>query len=355
MAQLGTNPRVIKLAKDLGLPYRGDCLAHIRGFAVKRVEQIVDQSPVAVDNLDVLRRIVADKFRVKLEFIYEDADVERIAAKYPSFHRGLLPRLQREFLVDGTEGITLERDEWDQFQFRYLAVIDARAERAARAYFTAWHELTHLLIHPEQLPFPGFRRSPPRAAIAKDPLESVVDHVAGNVAFYPPFFGPVVTAEVKRDGMFTFEVIEAARAAAAPSASLFAAAMASIHYAPTPTFFVAVDMALKKDEERAVRSPQQAFDFAHREPVEKLRVVTVVQGSLLTGSALAIRRNMRVPERSVLTQAYESEVDITLTADEDQSWWEASERGRLDALSLRVHAIRRGRFVYGLIAAAARA
>jgi hypothetical protein len=349
MAQLGTNPRVIKLAKDLGLPHRGDCLADIRGFAMKRVEQIVAESPVSVDNLEVLRRIVADKFRVKLEFIYEDADVERIAAKYPSFHGGLLPRLQREFLTDDTEGITLERDEWEPFQFRYLAVIDARGDRGARAYFTAWHELTHLLIHPEQLPFPGFRRSPPPAAIAKDPLESVVDHVAGNVAFYPPFFGPVVTAEVQRERTFNFGVVETARAAAAPSASLFAATMASINYAPAPTLFVAVNMALRKDEERANRSPQQAFDFAHRELAERLRAVTVVQGGLASGSSFAIHRNMRIPDQSVLAQAYASSVDVTLTADEDQSWWEASERGRLDPLSLRVHAVRRGRFVYGLI------
>ena len=113
-------------------------------------------------------------------------------------------------------------------------------------------------------------------------------------------------------------------------------------------------MALKKDEERAVRSPQQAFDFAYREPAEELRVVTVVQGGLLTDTALAIRSNMRVPERSVLARAYASAFDITLTADEDQSWWAASGRGPLEPLSLRVHAIRRGRFIYGLIATAAR-
>src|SRR5688572_12105221 len=196
MTQLATNPRVIKLAKGLGLPMRWDCLAHIRSYALKRIERILAESLVPVTDLDILRRVVADKFRVKLEFICEAADIESIPLKYPRFHSGLLRRLRQEFVDGVTEGITLEREEWDPRQFRYLAVIDARGERAVRAYFTAWHEITHLLVHPEQLPFPGFRRSPPRIEIDKDPLESVVDHVAGSVAFYPPFFQPAVTAEV---------------------------------------------------------------------------------------------------------------------------------------------------------------
>ena len=351
MTQLATNPRVIKLAKDLGLPIRGDCLAHIRGYALKRIERILAESLVPVTNLDVLRRVVADKFRVKLEFIYEDADIESIALKYPNFHSGLLRRLRQEFVDGVTEGITLERDEWDPRQFRYLAVIDARGERAVRAYFTAWHEITHLLVHPEQLPFPGFRRSPPRSEIDKDPLESVVDHVAGDVAFYPPFFQPAVTVEVERAGTFGFRAIEAARVAAAPSASLLATAMGSIEYAPEPTLLVTVSEALKKAEAREVRSPQQTFDFARPEPTAKLRVVSVVPSSLVSASALAIHRNMRVPDGSVLALAHASVVDTDLVADEDQSWWETSQRGPLPSLPIRVHAVRRGRFVYGLVSA----
>ena len=352
MTQLATNPRVIKLAKDLGLPIRGDCLAHIRLFALKRIERILAESLVPVTDLDILRRVVADKFRVKLEFIHEDADIESIAAKYPTFHSGLPRRLRQEFLDGATEGITLERDEWDPRQFRYLAVIDARGERGARAYFTAWHEITHLLVHPEQLPFPGFRRSPPRASIDKDPLEAVVDHVTGHVAFYPSFFEPTVAAEVKREGMLSFRAIEAARAAAAPSASLFATAMGSIRFAPVPTLLVTVDMALKKAEAREVGSPQQAFQFASPTRAAKLRVVTVVPSGTVSGSGLAIRRNMRVPAGSVLARAYASTVDIDLVANEDQGWWEASQRGSLEPLPLCVHVVRRGRFVYGLVAVA---
>jgi hypothetical protein len=49
---------------------------------------------------------------------------------------------------------------------------------------------------------------------------------------------------------------------------------------------------------------------------------------------------------------YASAVDVTLGADEDQEWWETSRSGWLAALPLRVEAVRRGRFVYGLISVA---
>jgi hypothetical protein len=58
---------------------------------------------------------------------------------------------------------------------------------------------------------------------------------------------------------------------------------------------------------------------------------------------------MRVPETSVLRRAYDSSFDVTLDAVEDQAAWETSADGQLPSLLLRVQAIRRGQYVYGLI------
>lgn len=349
MVQLARDPKVMKLARDLGLNWRGDCLAAIRDYALAQVEAIKCGSPIPIGDLDALRLMVADRFHVKLEFIHEDADIDGIAARHTGFHSLLRQRLIAEFIDSHTEGITLEREEWDPRFFRYLAVIDARGERAARAYFTAWHELAHLLVHPEQLPFPGFRRTPAEAERAKDPIESVVDHVAGRVAFHPPFFAPALNRAVADHGGLTFAALEAARDSAAPTASLFATAMGSIQVVSTPAIFVTADMALKAEERRFSRGPQRVLDFAAATVQEKLRVTTVAPNDHVAGSPLAIRRNMRVPADSALAQAYASVVDVTLGADEDQHCWETSGGGALAPLSLRVEAARRGRYVYGLI------
>ena len=349
MVQLARDPKVVQLAKDLGLNWRGDCLAAIRSHALTQVEAIKRESPIAIGDLDALRLMVADKLRVRLEFIRDDADIERIAAQYPDFHALLRPRLVAEFIRGDTEGITLERQNWDARFFQYLAVVDARGERANRAYFTAWHELAHLLVHPEQLPFPGFRRTPAVAERHKDPIESLVDHVAGRVAFHPPFFRPALDRAIADHGGMTFQALGAARDTAAPTASLFATAMGSIQVLDIPALFVTADLALKAEERRFSRGPQQTFGFANATLQEKLRVTTVAPNDLVAGSRLAIRRNMRVPAESVLAQAHASSVDVMLGADEDQEWWETSRSGPLRSLPIRVEAVRRGRYVYGII------
>jgi hypothetical protein len=81
----------------------------------------------------------------------------------------------------------------------------------------------------------------------------------------------------------------------------------------------------------------------------RLRAVAVIANEAAAGSDLCIRRNMRVPEQSVLMTAYEAPSEVDLEALEDQSWWETSSSGALPELPIRVRARRRGRFVYGLI------
>lgn len=349
MAQLGREPQIVKLAKDLGLDWRGDCLGTIRGYALAQIDRIIRGSPIPIASLDLLRWVVADKFRLKLEFIYTDDDIERIVNDYPDFHPLLRRRLVHEFVNSGTEGITLERDASDPRVFRYLAVVDARGDRAPRAYFTAWHEVAHLLLHPAQFPFPGFRRTPSEAQRSKDPLESLVDHVTGRVAFYPPLFRPTLERTLEERGELTFDALDVIREAAAPTASLFATAMGAVHLLNEPALFVTAELALKAEEHRFSRGAQQTFEFALVGVEEKLRVTIVAPNDLVLGSSIEIRRNMRVPDGSALVTAYKSATDITLCGDEDQKSWETSHGGPLAPLALRVQAARRGRYVYGLI------
>jgi len=307
-----------------------------------------------VTDVSVLRRILANRLRLRIDFIEADSDVARLAHDYHGFQPLLRERLFAEFLSDTTEGLTLERDGEDPRWCQFLAVIDARGARASRAYFTAWHEVVHLLIHTPQLAFSGFRRSPAIALIEKDPIESVVDSIAGHVAFYEPLFRPVLEGEVVREGALTFAAIDHARSSAVPDASLFATALASVRLARGATLLVSVEVRHKRRELRRLNSGQLGFGFAQSTAQPQLRVATVARSDPGSAAGLAIFPNMRVPANSVLADAFASDHDVTLVADEDQNWWETSEDGPLASLPLRVEAVRRGGYVYGLLSVAQR-
>lgn len=328
---------------------RGDCVAEIRQYALDAVGAVVADAAVPVDSLPMLRGVLASRYRVRVEFIRTNEDIRAIAARSPDFHSALIPRLEQEFLNDTTEGITLERESEDLHKPRYLAIADARGDRAARAYFTAWHELTHLVLHPAQLAFPGFRRSPAGADVAKDPLEGVVDHVAGYLAFYEPLYRPILDAAIRVHGV-TFRALEAARAPIDPKPSLLASATACLRMQDKPMLLVKAEMAFRRDEDRLRQAGQQSFDFAPG-PTPKLRAVGVVRNALADAAGLAIQPNMRVPSISVMYRAFESPTEVDFTADEDQSSWESSAVGALPNLAIRVHAARRGRYVYAFVTA----
>lgn len=346
MVRLATDPIVVRLAKDLGLKPGRDAAAAIRDHALDTVSAVI--ADLQVDSLDSLRRIVANKYRLKLETIDDDDDVERLAAQYADFHPHLRKTLTAEFINGRTEGITLERDPYDPALLRYLAVVDARGDRQVRAYFTGWHEITHLVVHPEQLKFPGFRRTTAELT-EKDPLESLVDHVAGMLAFYPPLFQPALERVLQESGRLTFEAVERAKAEACPSASILATAMGSIRSLGSPALLVTVGMGLKVADRRQLLVGQQSLGFPEAEPKPDLRALSVIPNDHVPASGLVIRRNMRVPPRSVLAKAFEGHADTSLCEVEDQDWWETSADGPLPELDIRVESIRRGRYVYGLI------
>ena len=330
--RLKDDPAVHQLARDLGLPRRGNPLTRIRGFALDRVQQILTDSPVAVTNLESLRLVLADNFRLRIEFLSEDSDIERVARQHADFHPLLAPRLREEFLNGETEGITLERSKWDPARFGYLAVVDARGSRASRAFFTAFHEITHLIIHPEQMAFPGFRRTPGTDEKTRDPIESVVDHVAGQVGFFAPVFGPLLDDAIRQEGGVTFGCLDSVRLSTSPPPSLHATAIAAVNLVSKSAMFVHADLACKKAEARALRSSQTTFGFAKVKPKFDVRAVAAVSNDAAKRKGLIIHPHIRIPRRSVIYDAFESSEEVELRAREDQAWWENSRNGSLPPL-----------------------
>src|SRR4028119_147640 len=179
MASLNHNPVTIRLARDLGLSVRGDCLDAITKHALSQVSQTIEQSPCSVADLEMLKALVADSLSVTLEYIDSDENLDEIAREYEPCIPHLAGQLRADFVDGNSEGLLLVLARRESWQRKYLAVIDRRGEQSNRANFTTWHELAHLLTAPPQYVLNGMRRSPTQGEIAKDPIEQITDHVAG--------------------------------------------------------------------------------------------------------------------------------------------------------------------------------
>lgn len=349
MPKLDEKPQVAQLAKELGLEGRGDWLRKIQEYAHSKVRDILRSAPVAVLTLDGLFRVLADSLSVKVEYVRSDADLERIEAEY-RFSLAEARKLRHDLNDERTDGLLMRNPDFRRGHREFLAVVDARGANASRAYFTAWHEITHLIVTPPQRAFQGVYRTGP-VARAKDPEESVVDAVAGELAFYGPIVRPVVIEALENQDRLTFGIIEEIRQRVAPEASLYATGIAVVRLVEIPVSLIQVAPAYKKSEQRRLSSNQQELRLRLEmsEPQPKLRAVDVISSSSARDFGLAIFKNMRVPERSILTRVSDSDEDLELHAIEDQSWWEVGRDERLPPLPVAVSALRRGPFVYGLI------
>lgn len=329
MIDLVRHPKLRQIARDLHIPDSEDCLRDLRDHAIQTVREMLREW--SLETIEDLRRLVADRLSLKIEFIRSDEDVSRLASEYQHFFLRFRQILDAEFISGDTEGLLVDNPSPKKGGRRYLAIIDARGSRAARAYFTAWHEVAHLLLcPPKQMMLEGFRRTPSDALKRKDPLESAVDHIAGLLAFWEPLFKPALLDTSA--GNLTFGAVETATGIVAPGASLYAATLAAIRLWEGPAIFLTAEEATKTD----------GTGFA-------LRLQTVIPNELARPLNLRIRKSMRVPITSSLFQAFEENLGLERSAAENQGMWEVSGHGNLPPLSWRIQALRRGPAVYGIL------
>ena len=171
MIDLSRHPKLRQLARNLRIPDHGDCLRELCDHAIAAVRQML--SEWSVDTIVELRMLVADRLSVKLEFLHSDDDIERLASAYGHVMTHFRRLLRLEFLKNDTEGLLIDNPKPGKGGRDYLAIIDARGPRKMRAYFTAWHELAHLLLYPpRQLVLDGFRRTPGQNAKRMHALRS---------------------------------------------------------------------------------------------------------------------------------------------------------------------------------------
>ena len=93
MSQLGRDPEIIKLARDLGLPISGDCLARVRDYALRKARQLLDGFDPK--SMHELQRVLANRLLVRIAVIDTDDDIDGIADEYREFS----PTLVRQYLT----------------------------------------------------------------------------------------------------------------------------------------------------------------------------------------------------------------------------------------------------------------
>lgn len=345
MSATRIDPKVRELARELKLDWRGDCAKRLKDYAVDKVKRWTELLPVR--SADTLLELAASMLSLKLLYIGSDEDLRRYADEHGAAWPQLGAHLVAEFVHSDTMGFLLAHPSPEPGSPRYYAFIDRRGDRAVRAYFTAWHEVAHRLLQPEQLAFTGFRRVTASLVGTKDPIEALVDQVAGELAFFAPLAMPEVARELSSGSYVSLDGVQRIRDAVAPEASFSATAHALVRLVDQPLAFVVAEERLKPTEARSLGGDQlQLIDAPAPEP--KLRMASVFSNDAARAAGFRIFQNMRVPDSSVIGDVYYERVQGTIMRTEEQSDWESSGK-QLPPLRVRVEARKFGPVAYALL------
>lgn len=331
-----------QMARELGLGKHRNAEVAIREFCIERIERIM--RPFAeIDNFDLFLEAVSSGLGIKFEEIQDDFDLSELVRKYASQGEIIFAELPRQ-LDDNTDAVLIRLSNIKQW--KYIAVIDCRNHKRWKAYFSKWHEIAHVLTMSPQAAF-QFRRT---LAVKKDPEEQMVDRVAGDLAFYSPLFLPDLLARIKIHKKLTFDIIDDLRMSKCPKASREATIRAAISRAPIPVLMVIADYAMKKQEERLIKSCQGNLFPVVGDMFPKLRAVDVVVNEKADKIGLRIHRNMEIPSGSIINETYDdvTSSDTSFFNIENLDWWKHS-RGQLGLMAIQVEARKIGQRVTALI------
>jgi hypothetical protein len=255
--------------------------------------------------------------------VHCDADLDQIIEEFVPQGETIFANLRNE-LRDQDYAITLKRQHAAKFDLPFVSIIDCRGPKGFASYFTKWHELAHLFTLTPQMRL-VFRRT--HAAAVLDPEESLMDVIAGEMAFWPEFLDP------GRDQEISFELIDRIRREFCPQASFQASLIGIVKALPKPCILLTAERKLKKGQELGARQLRFADCPA---PTPQLRAAHVAVNRAAREEGIQMHSQWRVPERSVIFRAFErcTEVDGL----EDLDWWTTSGGSRLRSCPVLVRA-----------------
>jgi hypothetical protein len=316
---------VRELAVRLGLAGAANPVEAILGYCRNRIDRWLSEVR-GVTTIGQLEALVTQRLQMVIEEIRSDADFKRITENYARGKRDPVfaaLRLNFDDAENPKFGVLVRRNVAADAPDRFVAVIDCRGSKLARRFFTRWHEIAHrLTTHADQ------GDSEPAYRSVHDPIERLMDEIAGHVGFYGPFFEPVFEEQLRGKMLLTFEVAEAVRRLRFAEASFQATLRACCRRTPSPVIYVEAALAHKVEDQREINRGQGRL-FEDDQPVAKLRAVEVVPNPAAQQAGFFIAPRMRVPEESVIHRLYSDDEGRSLDGEENLHTWEHSGGERL--------------------------
>lgn len=337
MSRLEHAAEVADLAAELGLGRGTNTVDAILRHCRTRIDRWVAEAG-GVTTIGALEALVTQRLQMVFEEVRSDADFDRITDTYARGKKDPVFASMRFRFDDAgspTFGALVKRKHvGDDAPDRFVAVIDCRGGKLARRFFTRWHEIAHRLTTHADL-----GATEPAYRSEHDPLERMMDEIAGHVGFYGPFFDPAFDAAHRGKPLLTFETVEAVRAGGFPDASFQATLNACAKRLPTPVMYLEAAVAYKKAVKKRVEDDSPGL-FGQEEPPEgQLRAVRVVANDAAHKEKFVLPNNMRVPEASVMFRLFGDGSAKDGGGREDMSMWE-SQGKRQDGRAVAVEARR---------------
>ena len=311
-------PEIFSLADELGVggaaPVNG-----ILDYCHRRIDAWVAEAG-GVANIDALESLVTQKLQMVIEEIRTDDDWERLKEVYARGKKEIVFAAMRTKFDDDhnlTYGALVQRRNANASDAdRFVAVIDCRGSKLARRFFTRWHEIAHRLTTHADMPEPVYRSE-------HDPIERMMDEIAGHVGFYDPLFQPVYQQATEGGPHLKFATVETIIRSAFPAASFQATLFACTRRLPTPLVYLEATLAHKKEVKRKLATPSLFDDDS---PPGELRAVKVIQNKAAQQEGFTIPTNMRVPADSVIHSLFDADPMTDGDGEECFSHWESQGR-----------------------------
>ncbi|KAA5538592.1 hypothetical protein FYK55_27280 [Roseiconus nitratireducens] len=317
------------LAAEIGLG-DGAPVDRILNYCRQRIDTWVDQSG-GVESVEALESLVTRQLQMVFEEIHSDDDWDRLTDVYARGKKefvfaGMRTKFDDE--NDPTYGALVQRrNAGDDDPDRFVAVIDCRESKLARRFFTRWHEIAHRLTTHADMLEPAYRSE-------QDPIERLMDEIAGQVGFYEPLFNPAFQKAMHGQRHLTFGGIESVIENAFPAASFQATLFACFRRIETPVVYLEATLGHKKEVRRKLATPSLFNDAT---PSGELRAVKVLQNKAAQNARFTIPTNMRVPVGSLIHRLFDAEPQADGSAQEDLNHWESQGRS-LEACPVVVEA-----------------
>jgi hypothetical protein len=324
MSRLDQEPQVRELAERLGLGRTASPVEAILSHCRQRIDRWVEEVG-NITTIGQLERLVTQRLQMVFEDVHSDEDFDRLKMTYAKGRKELAfaaLRIPFDDAKNPSYGVLIEcKNAPADAPDRFVAVIDCRGDKLARRSFTRWHEVIHRLTTHADHGEPAFRSQ-------RDPIERLMDEIAGHIGFYEAFFGPVFEAQLRGKRRLTFEMAEAVRRLRFSEASFQATLSACCRRTPSPVIYVEAAVAHKAEDQLEIKQGQ-GWLFEESQPVAKLRAVEVVPNPAAQKAGFFIAPRMRVPEESVIHRLHLDEERRSLDGEENLHTWEHSGGKRL--------------------------